>query len=71
MLLSERTISELQTKMAYIRKLPLDKQTQLFFDMCDFGINLYVNTEKERYPNKTRKDIMREYYLSQKTKKRS
>jgi hypothetical protein len=70
MLLSERTISELQTKMVFIRKLPQETQTRLFFDMCDFGINLYVETEKERYPNKTRKDIMREYYLSQKTNKR-
>ena len=70
MLLTERTISELKTKIAFIRKIPQETQTQLFFDMCDFGINQYVQTEKERYPHKTRKEIMQDYYLSQRTMKR-
>lgn len=69
MLMTERTILDLQTKMSYIRKLPQDTQTQLFFDMCNFGINLYVKTEQQRYPDKTRKDIIREYYLVQREKK--
>ena len=69
MLMSERTILDLRTKMSYIRKLPQDTQTQLFFDMCNFGINLYVKTEQQRYPNKTRKDIIREQLLSEKTKR--
>ena len=67
MLLSERIISDLQTKMKFIRNLPQDSQTRLFFDMCNFGINLFVQTEKERDPKKTRKDIMRDYYLAKKT----
>ena len=69
MLMTERTILDLRTKMSYIRKLPQDTQTQLFFDMCNFGINLYVKTEQQRYPNKTRKDIIREQLLSEKTKR--
>jgi tryptophanase len=69
MLMTERTISDLHTKMSYIRKLPQETQTQLFFDMCNFGINLYVRTEQTRYPDKTRKDIMREHFVSLKTKR--
>ncbi|MBN2156767.1 MAG: hypothetical protein JW776_12060 [Candidatus Lokiarchaeota archaeon] len=69
LLLKESTISDLQTKMKFIRKIPQDSQTRLFFDMCNFGINLYLQTEQERFPSKTRKQIMREYYLSRRNKR--
>lgn len=64
MLVTERIINDLQVKMKFIRKIPRDAQTQLFFDMCDFGRNLYVQTEQKRFPNKTKEAIMREYYLA-------
>ncbi len=64
MLMTDRTIADLQRKMDIIRKIPQNEQTYLFFSMCDFGLELYIQTEQKRFPGKTKKQIMREYYIA-------
>jgi len=62
--MTERTITDLQVKMKAVSTIPQDMQTQIFFDMCEFGRRLYMQTEQERFPNKNKVTIMRDYYLA-------
>jgi len=60
--MTTRRITDLTLKMQGIKRIPQDKLTALFFEMCDWGINLYIQAEKERKVKKTKTEIMREYY---------
>ena len=60
--MTTRRITDLTLKMQGIKKIPQDKLTALFFEMCDWGMNLYIQAEKERKGKKTKTEIMREYY---------
>ncbi len=63
MVLTDRIISDLQTKMIFINKIPQQKLTQLFFDMCDSGIKRYIESEQEKSPEMNSSTIMKQYYL--------
>ncbi len=62
MVLTDRIISDLQTKMIFINKIPQQKLTQLFFDMCDSGITRYIESEQEKSPELNGSTIMKKYY---------
>ena len=70
MVLTDRIISDLQTKMIFINKIPQQKLTQLFFDMCDNGIRRYIESEQEKSPELNGSTIMKKYYLFFKSRKR-
>jgi len=69
MVLTDRIISDLQTKMIFINKIPQQKLTQLFFDMCDSGITRYIESEQEKTPKLNGSTIMKKYYISLKSRK--
>jgi hypothetical protein len=60
--MTTRKITDLTLKMQGIKRIPQDKLTTLFFEMCDWGINVYIQTEMEKALKKTKTEIMREYY---------
>lgn len=60
--MSERVIRDLTLKIQAMENVPQDDLTSLFLEMCDLGIDTYVRVEKERFPSKTRTQIMKEYY---------
>jgi len=60
--MSKRNIEDITLKMKAIRNIPEDQMIRLFFDMCNYGIKLYLQEEKQRFPGKTESDIMREYH---------
>jgi hypothetical protein len=61
--MTSRTIEDLEYKMKFIRKTPQDSLTQLFLDMCDSGIELYIQSELVKNPNQTPTEIMKKYHL--------
>ena len=60
--MTTRKITDLTLKMQAIKRIPQEKLTAFFFEMCDWGINLYIQVEKEKALKKTKTEIMREYY---------
>jgi len=62
--MTERTINDLTLKMKAIKKISKDELFRQFFEMCDFGIKLYIETERKRFPWKTDSDIMKLYFLT-------
>ena len=60
--MTKRTIEDLRIKMKRVNEMPPNDYVQFFFDLCDAGIQLYIETELKRFPNKTPKQIMRDYY---------
>ena len=63
--MNQRTIEDIVLKMEVLQKLPQDQIISLFLEMCDIGINLYIKSEQEKYPQKKSTDIMREYFMKQ------
>jgi hypothetical protein len=55
-------ITDLTLKMQAIKKIPQDRLTALFFEMCDWGINLYIQAEREKNVGKSKREIIREHY---------
>ena len=49
-------------KIDLMNKLPQDVSIRIFFEMCDFFLNNYIKTEKERFPNKTIREILINMY---------
>lgn len=65
-----RTIEDLKYKMEFIRKVPQENLNKLFFEMCDRGIELYIQSELEKYPDLSPQEIMKKYYLNKRSKSR-
>jgi len=63
--MTARVIDDLKLKMAIANRTPLDKLVGIFFEMCDIGRELYVQAEREKFPNKSRKEIILDYYRMQ------
>jgi hypothetical protein len=61
--MTARTIEDLTLKMEMIKKIPEEEMIRLFFEMCDWGIEVYIQEEKKRYPGKSDIEIMREFHL--------
>jgi hypothetical protein len=45
-------------RMELMNKIPVETSISLFFELCNFNLNNYIKTEKERYPNKSIRDII-------------
>ena len=57
-------------RIELMKKIPAETSISLFFELCNFNLNNYIKTEKERYPNKLIKDIViRMYKVNKKVKK--
>jgi hypothetical protein len=63
--MTARVIDDLKIKMDIANRTPPDKLVQLFFEMCSIGRELFVQSEQEKFPNKSRKDIILDYYRMQ------
>jgi len=58
-------------RIELMKKIPIETSISLFFELCNFNLNNYIKTEKERYPNKSIKDIVIRMYKVNKKIKRS
>ncbi len=62
MVMTPRTIRDLAVKMQKNRDTPQDQLIDLFFDLCDWGLDVYVQSEQERFPHTSRAQILKEMY---------
>jgi len=46
-----------------IKNIPEQEMIRLFFEMCDWGINVYIQEEKVRHPEKSEIEIMKDFHL--------
>jgi len=58
-------------RIELMKKIPIEISISLFFELCNFNLNNYIKTEKERYPHKSIKDIIIEMIKINKKIKRS
>ncbi len=61
--MTARTIKDLSLKMAVNKYVSESELIQLFFEMCDWGIDVYIQEEKERHPGKSDIEIMKDFHL--------
>jgi len=54
--------SDFQERINFIKRIPSDVATKLFFELCDFHLHNYIATEKKRFPEKSIKEIIIEMY---------
>jgi len=45
-------------RIELMKKIPVETSISLFFELCNLNLNNYIKIEKERYPNKSIKDII-------------
>ncbi len=58
-------------RIELMNKIPVEASISLFFELCNFNLNNYIKVEKERYPNKSIKDIIINMYkINNKIKRR-
>jgi len=57
-----KTMRNFKGRMEFMNKTPTRDRVNIFFELCDFGINNYIKTEKERYPDKSIKEIILEMH---------
>jgi len=55
--------------MEFMNKTPTEDAVKIFFEICDLGINNYIRIEKERFPNKSTKEIVLEMHNIHEKKK--
>ena len=60
-----KTRRDFKSRIDLMKKMNPENAVNLFFEMCDFGLNNYIETEKQRYPNKSIKKIIREMHERQ------
>ena len=58
-------------RIELMNRIPVEASISLFFELCNFNLNNYIKIEKERYPNKSIKDIIiKMYEVNNKIKRR-
>ena len=64
-----KTVRNFKGRMEFMNKTPPEDAVKIFFEICDLGINNYIRIEKERFPNKSIKEIVLEMHnIHEKTK---
>jgi len=53
-----KTARDFKGRIELMKKIPNETLISLFFELCNFNLNNYIKTEKERYPNKSVKEII-------------
>ena len=62
---------DFKRRIELMKKIPAEASISLFFELCNFNLNNYIKIEKERYPNKSIKDIIINMYkVNNKIKRR-
>ncbi len=65
----KKTVRNFKGRMEFMNKTPTEDAVKIFFEICDFGINNYIRIEKERFPNKSIKEIVLEMHKFREKKK--
>jgi hypothetical protein len=57
-----KTIRDFKGRIELMRKTELKKLESLFLEIYDLSLQYYIQKEKEKYPNKTHKEIIIDMY---------
>ena len=57
-----KMVRNFKGRIELINKISQEDSLNLFFEMCDFFLNNYIKTEKERFPNKPIREILLDMY---------
>jgi hypothetical protein len=64
-----KIVRDFKGRMEFMNRTPPEDAVKIFFEICDIGINNYIRIEKERFPNKSIKEIVLEMHnIREKTK---
>lgn len=67
--LKAENVRDLQIKMHRIKNVPIEEQCRVFCELVEYGFDAYIKSEQKRFPEKTPKEIMLEYYKKQNRRK--
>ncbi len=57
-----KIVRNFKGRVDLMKKTPQDVSIKIFFEMCDFFINNYIKIEKERFPDKSIREIIINMY---------
>ena len=57
-----KSIRDFKGRIELMKKTDLKKIESIFLEIYELGLQDYIQKEKERYPNKTHKEIIIEMY---------
>jgi len=66
-----KIVRNFKGRMEFMNKTPTEDAVKIFFEICDLGINNYIRIEKERFPNKSIKEIVLEMHQYHEKKKKN
>jgi len=64
-----KIVRNFKGRMEFMNQTPPEDAVKIFFEICDLGINNYIRIEKERFPNKSIKEIVLEMHKFHEKKK--
>lgn len=53
---------DFKKRIEFMKKTSKEEAMQVFFEMCDFGLENYISVEKMRFPDKSIKQIIIEMH---------
>ncbi len=57
-----KKIRDFKGRIELMKRNPPEVSVKIFFNLSNFGINNYIKTERERFPNKKIKEIIIDMY---------
>lgn len=57
-----KTIRDFKGRIKLMKKTDLEKIESIFLEIYELGLQDYIQKEKEKYPNKTHKEIIIDMY---------
>ena len=59
---ARKIVRDFKGRIDLMKRTSLEKVESLFLELFDLGLNDFIQKEKERYPNKTHKEIIIKMY---------
>lgn len=60
--MTQRVIDDIARKVEMIKGKSDAELFSLFCSMCDWGLNVYIESVKKKHPEMTREQILKDYY---------
>lgn len=61
---------DFKKRIELMKKTSKEEAIQVFFEMCDFGLENYISVEKKRFPDKSIKQIIIEMHDKREKRRR-
>lgn len=62
-IVKQRKVSrDFKGRIELMKRTPIENLEKIFLELCELGLQEYLSTEKQRFPNKSRKEIIIKMY---------